>query len=153
MFKHTIDTDLELRLLEHHHAPLKLETINSCREYLREWLPWVDGTKSLEDEIKFIDMSKKQYMSNEGFQAGIWYDGEFAGIIGFHEISWSNRSVSIGYWLDRRYMGKGIMTKACRALINHAFYEYQLNRVEIRCAKENYKSRAIPERLGFSEEG
>lgn len=45
------------------------------------------------------------------------------------------------------------MTKSCRALINHAFSELNLNRVDIRCAVENSKSRAIPERLGLRQEG
>jgi ribosomal-protein-serine acetyltransferase len=45
------------------------------------------------------------------------------------------------------------MTKACRALINHAFDVWKLNKVEIRCDPENARSRAIPKRLGFTEEG
>ena len=45
------------------------------------------------------------------------------------------------------------MTKACRALIRYAFEQLQLNRVEIRVAVGNYKSRAIPERLGLVKEG
>ncbi|HSK70354.1 MAG TPA: GNAT family protein, partial [Pyrinomonadaceae bacterium] len=40
-----------------------------------------------------------------------------------------------------------------RALIDHAFNELKLNRVEIRCGFENTKSRRIPEKLGFKEEG
>ena len=45
------------------------------------------------------------------------------------------------------------MTKSCRALIEHAFRELRLNRVEIYCAVENSRSRRIPARLGFVEEG
>jgi len=45
------------------------------------------------------------------------------------------------------------MTKACIAMIHHIFNDLHLNRVEIRCAVLNSKSRAIPERLGFSQEG
>jgi ribosomal-protein-serine acetyltransferase len=61
--------------------------------------------------------------------------------------------VSIGYWLAAPWQGKGIMTTACAALIDHAFKELKLHRVEIRCATGNARSRAIPERLGFVKEG
>lgn len=45
------------------------------------------------------------------------------------------------------------MTEAVRALTTHAFTVLKLNRVEIRAAVGNVRSRAIPERLGFSQEG
>lgn len=45
------------------------------------------------------------------------------------------------------------MTKACKACIDYAFNELKLHRLEIRCAVENERSRAIPERLGFTNEG
>ncbi len=45
------------------------------------------------------------------------------------------------------------MTAACRAMVNHAFDELNLHRVEIKCATGNRKSCAIPERLGFTKEG
>jgi len=65
----------------------------------------------------------------------------------------ANRSTSIGYWLGERFQGSGVMTKSCKALIEYAFRELKLNRVEIRCAEKNLRSRAIPERLGFVNEG
>ena len=45
------------------------------------------------------------------------------------------------------------MTAACRALVNYAFHEFKLHRVEIKCATGNTKSCAIPERLLFTKEG
>ena len=59
----------------------------------------------------------------------------------------------IGYWLGKEYQGKGLITESCRLLINYAFDEYNLNRVEIRCATGNSKSCAIPERIGLTMEG
>ncbi len=44
------------------------------------------------------------------------------------------------------------MTKAVRALVDLAIWDWELNRIEIRAAVENRRSRAIPERLGFREE-
>jgi ribosomal-protein-serine acetyltransferase len=44
------------------------------------------------------------------------------------------------------------MTRAVAALVDYAFETFELNRVEVRVAVENQRSRAIPERLGFREE-
>lgn len=153
MFTWTIEPGLELRLLELRHAEDLFRLTDRSRNSLRQWLPWLDGIQEVEDTVRFIESTKKQYTANNGFQAGIWYDGELAGVIGFHALSWFNRSVSIGYWLDEFYRGQGIMTKACCAMVDHAFMDLHLNRVEIRAAVGNTLSRAIPERLGFVQEG
>src|SRR5581483_4259141 len=79
--------------------------------------------------------------------------GDIAGAIGLHTIDALNRATSIGYWLDEARSGRGIMTRACRAVITCAFRDYGLHRVEIRCATGNFRSCAIPRRLGFVEEG
>lgn len=84
---------------------------------------------------------------------GIFYNDSLIGCIGVHSIDWCNHKTSIGYWLDRRYQRKGIMTKACAGLLDYLFGELSLNRIEIRAAVENARSRAIPERLGFTLEG
>jgi ribosomal-protein-serine acetyltransferase len=153
MFRYRIDEETELRLLEERHAQELFALIDQNRTYLREWLPWVDGTTSLEDTRKFIRFSLEQFARNEGFNAGIWYHSKLAGVIGHHKINWANRKTSIGYWLGVSFQGKGLMTKSCRAVVNYDLNELKLNRIEIRCAVENRKSRAIPERLGFRQEG
>ena len=45
------------------------------------------------------------------------------------------------------------MTMSVKEMISIGFSDFELNRIEIRCATENVKSRAIPERLGFTQEG
>jgi len=44
------------------------------------------------------------------------------------------------------------VTEAVKELLNIGFGELRLNKIEIRCAEKNSKSRAIPERLGFTYE-
>ncbi len=153
MFKYVIDDDLELKLLDTFHIEEQFALTQRNRSYLKEWLPWVDGIKSFEDVRRFIELTKQQFVSNNGFQSGIWYKGRLAGIIGYHNINWSNKSTSIGYWLGEEFQGKGIMVRACKVFVDYAMKELNLNRVEIRCAEGNSKSRHIPEKLGFKNEG
>lgn len=148
-----IDTDLTLKSLEPKDAEALFALTNSCRNYLREWLPWVDATQNSDHSRAFIQHCQNQEASNNGFNAGIWFKGEFAGCIGFHPINWANHSASLGYWLGEGFQGHGIMTQTCQWLVDYSFNELGLNRVEIRCGESNFKSRAIPEKLGFTREG
>lgn len=153
MFKYELQNETELRLLEARHAGELFALTDQSRVYLREWLPWVDFTKTIDDSRQFIEAGLKQFSSNNGFQAGIWYKGELAGVIGLHHINWANKATSIGYWLGEKFQGNGLMTLACRALVDYCFMELQLNRIEIRVAVKNQKSMAIPMKLGFQQEG
>ncbi len=153
MFQRQIQDGVYLQLLEERHAEQVFAVVDRERAYLREWLPWVDKTTEVEYTANFIKISLEQFAHQQGIAAGIWRGGEFIGGIGTHNTDWVNRKVEIGYWLASGFQGRGIVTAACRALINDAFHEWKLNRVEIHCATGNEKSCAIPKRLGFQFEG
>ena len=84
---------------------------------------------------------------------GIVENGVYVGNIGLHDLKRPNRSGMIGYWLAEAHQGKGIMTDCARAMTEYGFAELGLNRIYIHCAAGNAKSRAIPERLGYVQEG
>jgi len=153
MFQKNIRDGVYLRVLEERHAPAVFAVVDRERAHLREWLPWVDMTTEVQHTLNFIKTSLQQFASNDGFSAGIWSGDEFIGGIGTHKIDWLYRKVEIGYWIAQKCEGRGIVTDACRAMIEHAFHEWKLNRVEIHCAAGNQKSCAIPKRLGFQFEG
>ena len=153
MFSYKIDNKISLKLLEKNNAEELFELIDSTRSYLKEWLGWLDKMKELEDAQSFINDSRKQFAENNGFQAGIWYKEQLVGIIGLHEIDWEDKKTEIGSWLDQNHQGNGIVTKSCKHILNYCFDNLELNKVEIHCAEQNSKSRAVPERLGFTKEG
>ena len=129
------------------------ELTDQSRKYLKEWLPWLDFTNNVEDTKDFIRGCLKDYGENKSLNTVILFNGEIVGIAGFNSINWSNKTAYIGYWLGEKYQGNGIMTKVAKALTNYAFNHLNLNKVEIRAAVENKKSRSVPERLGFVNEG
>lgn len=123
------------------------------RLYLRRWLPWLDSVRRVDDTRTFIRAAQAQAARNDGVQLALVVDDRIAGVVGHHQVDWRNRSTSLGYWIGESYQGRGLTTAACRALIGRAFESARLNRVEIRCAVGNHRSRGIPVRLGLRREG
>ncbi|HEY3840427.1 MAG TPA: GNAT family protein [Bryobacteraceae bacterium] len=144
---------IDIQMFEEEHALELFQLIERNRTSLRQWLPWLDCTNVLADTVDHIRVSKKRFEESNGFSAGIRINGTLCGAIGLHAIDPRHRSSSIGYWLTEGLQGRGVMTKACRAVVGAAFEHYGLHRIEIRCATGNNKSCAIPERLGFQYEG
>jgi ribosomal-protein-serine acetyltransferase len=153
MFSRRIDEELELRPVDERYAEELTALVRRDIAHLKPWMPWATDRYSIEDAREFIRRQIRQYAEDQGFASLVFSRGRVAGSIGYNLIDWSNRKTDIGYWLGAEFIGRGLMTKACRALIEHAFKELRLNRVEIYCAVENRRSRRIPERLGFTEEG
>lgn len=153
MFPHRITDDIQLRQLQQHHAADLFRVTDANRDHLRCWLPWLDNTKSERDSASFIAASLRAFAETGTFACGIWHQGQLSGVIGYNRIDWDSKIAYPGYWLARASEGKGVITRCCRALIQHAFNEYRLNRVVITVATMNHKSQAIPDRLGFVREG
>lgn len=144
--------ELGVRPLEATDAEELYAVIEANRDHLARWMPWAGG-QDLVGTVNFIAEAEAQQADNNGFQAKIDPDGKIVGVAGFHSIDWANRRTSLGYWLVEDAQGKGIMTAVVRALADYAFDEWDLHRLEIHCAPGNHRSRAIPARLGFREEG
>jgi ribosomal-protein-serine acetyltransferase len=141
-----------LRLLEESDVDELHALIDANRAYLSHWMPWA-STQNLDDTLGFIRTTRLQVAENNGFQAAIVLESSVIGVVGFHAVDWTHRKSSLGYWLSEEQQGNGTMTLAVRALVDHALGTWQLNRVEVRIAPANLRSRAIVERLGFREEG
>ncbi|WP_442601684.1 GNAT family N-acetyltransferase [Paenibacillus sp. KN14-4R] len=153
MLTHVIDHQLYLKLFEPRDAEALFQLVQANRNYLREWLPWVDGTRSVDDTKAFIEATSVQFTNNNGFTSGVYWNSTLCGMISFHAMDWSNKKTSLGYWLAKPYQGHGIMTRTCREILSYAFTQLGMHRVEIRAGLHNYRSRALPERLGFTFEG
>lgn len=153
VFSVRVNERTSIDLLQQHNKGELFALIDSNREHLRKWLLWVDKRKSPEDFEPIIPLWISNYANNNGFDAGIRYDGELVGMIGLHYIDWQNKITSIGYFVSEEHQGKGIVTSCVRSLLHHVFDKLKLNKVLIQCATDNSRSRAIPVRLGFREEG
>jgi ribosomal-protein-serine acetyltransferase len=120
------------------------------RDRIGVWMPWVEGTKTIEDQRRWLETVLSDANSADGL--GIFVEGAYAGGIGLM-IDAFNVVGEIGYWISAAHEGRGLVTRASRALIDLGFDERGLHRITIRAGVDNVRSRAVPERLGFTREG
>ena len=151
--KITVDETISLEFLAEIHAESLYNLVNANRSYLREWLPWVDNMESIENFQQYIINCSKQAAAGTDFGYAIIIDKNIVGRIGMHHINQQNKIGEIGYWLTDGLQGRGIINKCCKALIHHGFTALGLNRIEIKCAVGNDKSRSVIEKLQFKSEG
>jgi ribosomal-protein-serine acetyltransferase len=126
--------------------------IERSRPALAEFMPWAAGS-DLEAVREFRRRAERERQAGEAIHTVIEVDGRIAGSVGAHHIDEANGACELGYWLGDGYTGRGLVTAAVRAFLDHAFGTWGLRRVAILAATDNVRSRAIPERLGFRQEG
>lgn len=148
-----VDSDLKLRTLTSEDAEELARLIDGNRLYLRRWLAWVDYSKNASDSQNFIEIEEHARLLRERLAFGIRFKNYLVGMLSFHQIDWANGQAAIGYWLAEAYQGRNIVRKSCRVLIEYGFGVLELERIVIRCAVDNQRSRAVAERLGFCLEG
>lgn len=153
MFYYKVDDEISLKLVTVRDTEEIHAMIDRSRAYLREWLGWLDNSNSVEDTRFFAEINLKRFANNEGLDTAVVYKEKIVGKVGINFFNWGNKTAYIGYMLDEAFQGKGIITRATYAMVNIAFNEYEVNKVEIHVAEGNTKSRNIPIRLGFKQEG
>ena len=149
--KLTVNQHITLKELEQDDIQAIFDIINSEREYLSKWLPFVDYTLEITDTQNFIN--NLEISETKDLTYAIYYLNKFVGLAGLKDPDYDNKKIEIGFWIAEKYQHKGIVTLSCRKLIEHAFINLEMNRIQLRAATENIKSQKVAERLGFSKEG
>jgi ribosomal-protein-serine acetyltransferase len=153
MININIDNELQLREIQLTDASQLYKIIDKERNYMRRWLPFVDFTTRIDDTELFIKNVLDETNKNREIAYVMLYHDQIAGLISFKNTDLVNYKTEIGYWISESKQGNGLVTRACRKLVDMAFNSMALNRIQIRVGVNNIKSKAIPGRLGFKFEG
>jgi ribosomal-protein-serine acetyltransferase len=125
-------------------------SVQENRERLGEWMPWVEGSTTINHQREWLERVLADESNLDG--TGLWVDGVYAGGIGL-SFGPFGISAELGYWIRRGFEGRGWITRGAEAMVGLAFDEFGVHRVVIRAGVDNARSRAVPERLGFTFEG
>ena len=130
-------------------------TVEECRDYLREYMPWADNHTSTNDSEAYARRTYTKWILREDLAVAMFSveTGELLGASGLHRINWNVPSFEIGYWLAEKHQGHGYVTEAVWLLLQLAFNTLEAQRVVLQCNPKNLKSEAVARRIGFRYEG
>ena len=149
------DENLELRSFQEAWAEELFVLVEHNREHLQPWLTWVSRTRTVQDVRVFLKQAQSFVETQNVFRGCVFWHDQLVGAVGITgtDTFRSDRKGNIGYWLSKDMVGKGIMTRAVHRVLEHAFFDLSLHRIEIKAATDNTKSWSIAQRLGFTREG
>lgn len=148
-----INEDIEIKLIKVEDAEALFDFVDRNRNHLKKWLNWVNTVQTINDEIKHLKTLSQDIYTSKSIDFGIWYDNKIIGTISLTNVDRINKIANLEYRLDENYQHKGIITECSKVLIDFAFKKLLLHRIELKILKENFRSKAVGERLDFEFEG
>lgn len=115
----------------------------------------ISTLKRVEDADSIINHFRTRYAEKQGIRWGIAEspnENSIIGTIGFNNIT-PNHKAQLGYDLKAAYWKKGITTEVLDCVLNYAFNNLNINRVEAEVMPGNYASERVLEKNGFLKEG
>lgn len=135
-------------------AQTMFDIIQTDRDTLSKFLPWVHNTKTVDDSKTFIQITHQLWKTNKAYEFAIYLKNskQYIGNIGAINLDFENRNSEIGYWLWSKFCGQGYMSEALRTLEQHLF-NLDFFRIEIRCESKNQKSQAVALNNSYALDG
>ncbi len=145
--------------------PAQLADARAWREIRMRNAAWLRPWEATQPEKSLYRSSLGSYLHmlagmyrerlwKQGLSWVIMFGDEFAGQLTVGSIvRGSNRSALLGYWIDKKFAGRGIVPTALAMAVDHSFHVVGLHRLEAGIQPENHASRRVMEKLGFHEEG
>ena len=145
---------LVIRCWEPQDAQLLKDAVDSSIDHLRPWMPWAaDEPQSLAEKVELLRQFRGRFDLGTDFIYGMFVpdESEAVGGTGLHTRV-APEAFEIGYWVSAARTGQGLGTESTAAVTRVAFELTDVERIEIRCDPANERSRAIPRKLGYTEE-
>ncbi len=123
---------------------------------LTRWQTWLVPGYDLAEARRGQRRAREYWDAGDSFQWRMWWRAsaaprhELVGSIDLHTIDWDDRTAELGYWLDTRYVGRGLAREAGQAVVAAAFELLGFAELAVRCHPDNARSLATARGLGFA---
>jgi ribosomal-protein-serine acetyltransferase len=148
--EHIVGPDaLTCRRLTQDDAAELSEAIADSVEHLRPWISWIANEPlSVTERQAQIDSWEQEWLAGSNVTMGVFIDGALVGVCGLYRRIGPG-GLEIGYWTARRFLRQRIATTAAGLLIDAAFSDPAITRVEMHHDQANPASAGVPRRLGL----
>ncbi|MFI0780628.1 GNAT family N-acetyltransferase [Streptomyces sp. NPDC021212] len=147
------DDGAELRPLEPWQAEEFLAHMERGREFIGQHIALADAVTDLASSRRFLESYAHKAATDTGRIYGIWTDGKLVGGVLFRTMDIAQGTAEAGCWLEPSAVGRGLVTRASRVIIDWAVEERGIHRVEWLVAEANEASIAVARRLGMTKDG
>ena len=153
MFSQELSPTAQLRTLEPWQAEEFAEHLDRAGEHIRPWVSAAFVTHGVEDARATLERYADRAAHDSGRLYGIWDSGVLVGGVMFVHFDTTSGICEIGCWLEPGAQGRGLITAACKVLLDWAFTVRGMHRAEWYCRADNERSAAVAARLGMTFEG
>ena len=147
------DDGAQLRPLEPWQAEEFLRHIDRGREFIGRYVGLPDAVTDLESSRSYLQAYAEKTAADTGRIHGIWADGTLVGGVLFRTMDVRQGTAEAGCWLEPSAVGRGLVTRAARVIIDWAVEVRGIHRVEWRVSSANEASIAVARRLGMRKDG
>ncbi|WP_455360870.1 GNAT family N-acetyltransferase [Streptomyces sp. SYSU K21746] len=152
-FGDDLGADARLGPLEPWQAEEYLAHMDRARDYVGEHIGLAERATDLASAREFLTGYAQKQAADTGRIYGIRLDGTLVGGVLFRTFDAAAGNCEVGCWLEPAAAGRGLVTAASRCLIDWAFGERGMHRVEWIASAANARSLAVAKRLGMTREG
>jgi ribosomal-protein-alanine N-acetyltransferase len=154
-FETALADDVTLRALTKDDAAAIARAYGRNREHLAPWEPTRPEAFYTEEWHKeHLWAQVLENSTGRALYTVLEVDGEIVGRLNLTDIvHGAFENGHVGYWLDARFTGRGLMTRAIEALAEHARDELGLHRLQAATLPHNEASQAVLTRAGFQQIG
>ena len=145
-----------IRLLEIQDLDNYFELVENNRKRLEDFFIGTVSKTGTYDETRNFVEDMIQRTKEKVYFPYIIIDNSNRNIIGFLDlknIDWSIPKSELGFYIDKNYAGKGIITKALNLLCKFCFSQYKFQKIFLRTHPTNISAKTVAEKCGFELEG
>jgi RimJ/RimL family protein N-acetyltransferase len=153
VFSHSLGDGAELAMLEPWHAEEFLAAVERSRAYLLAAIPAAHQVHTLDDARAYLRRFADGHANDTMHLVGIWLDGTLVGLTMLRDFDAGRAMCEMGVWLAPEAQGRGLVTRACRYVLDWAIGVRGMKRVQWTCSPSNVRSSAVARRLGMTREG